>query len=82
MIDDLKDGQEIVGKEKKNLMIKGITEAKAAVVVNTQQTRADDEGSFSLEYTLSEGDNQLEITANDAAGNQSEVLALKIKFTP
>lgn len=81
-IDNLRDGQEIVGKEKKNLMIKGITEAKAAVVVNAQQTRADDEGNFSLEYTLSEGDNQLEITASDAAGNQSEVLALKIKFTP
>ena len=81
-VDNLKDGQEIVGKEKKNLIIKGITEAKAAVVVNAQQTRADDEGNFSLEYTLSEGDNQLEITASDAAGNQSEVLVLKIKFTP
>ncbi len=82
VIDNLKDGQEIVGKEKKNLTIKGVTEAKATVLVNTQQVKADDEGTFSLEYTLNEGDNQLEIYALDAAGNNSETLALKIKFTP
>lgn len=82
LIDDLRDGQEIIGKEKKNLTIKGTTEAKATVLVNTQQTQADEDGNFSLEYTLSEGDNQLQIYALDAAGNQSETKELKIKFTP
>lgn len=81
-IDDLKDSQEIVGKEKRNLTIKGETEAGATVLINAQQTKAADDGTFNLEYTLQDGDNQLQIYAVDAAGNQTETIALKIKFTP
>ena len=81
-IDALKDGQEIVGKEKRNLTIKGETEAEATVLINAQQTKATDDGAFNLEYTLQDGDNQLQIYAVDAAGNQAETISLKIKFTP
>ncbi len=82
VIDNLQQESEIVGKDKKSLTIRGSTEAKATVLVNTQKTFADDEGNFELTYLLQAGDNNLAISASDDAGNQSETLEFKVKFTP
>lgn len=81
IIDDLKNDQEIVGKDKKTLTIRGITEPQAQVMINSQRTKADADGNFTLDYTLQNGDNRLKILAYDRAGNQVEE-ELTIKFTP
>ncbi|MDO5561276.1 MAG: hypothetical protein Q4G02_00670 [bacterium] len=81
IIDDLKNDQEIVGKDKKTLTIRGVTEPQAQVTINSQRTKADADGNFTLDYTLQNGDNKLKILAYDQAGNQVEE-ELTIKFTP
>lgn len=81
-VSEPENNQEIVGKDKKTLMVRGMSEAGATIVVNNQQTTVNDEGNFELSYLLNEGDNTLKISAHDKAGNQSDEIELKVKFTP
>lgn len=55
-----------------NIKITGKTVSYAEVFVNDKQTKADEKGNFSLDYTLDEGENLLTIVANDNNGNYAE----------
>lgn len=54
------------------ISIKGKTVAKADVFVNEVDGKADNDGNFTISYTLEEGDNYLVIGANDEYGNFEE----------
>jgi hypothetical protein len=63
---------EIVGKDKQLLTITGKTEPQAQVLMNTIQSHADSEGSFSLNYQLQTGGNKLHFQVTDQASNQKD----------
>jgi len=52
--------------------ISGKTKARADVVVNDQELKADTNGNFSTQITLDEGENIIGIVAYDADGNYAE----------
>ncbi|OGK16678.1 hypothetical protein A2774_00050 [Candidatus Roizmanbacteria bacterium RIFCSPHIGHO2_01_FULL_39_12c] len=55
-----------------SLTVSGVTDANAEVFVNEFELEADEEGNFSQELTLEEGENIIVITAVDEAGNFAE----------
>lgn len=55
-----------------SVKVQGKTAPNAEVFVNEQETKADNNGSFSLTMTLDEGENYLFIMANDENGNVAE----------
>ncbi len=55
-----------------NIKISGKTASDAEVFVNDKKTKADNQGNFSLDYQLDEGENLLTVSANDANGNYAE----------
>ncbi|GEM_PF-1706582 len=57
-----------------NSLIKiiGKTAANAEVFVNEKETKSDNQGNFSLDYSLTEGENELIIVVNDSQGNYLE----------
>ncbi len=55
-----------------SLTIKGKTDPDAKVTVNDFQAIVNDDGSFSYNMQMQNGDNQLKIIAMDAAGNKTE----------
>lgn len=64
----------------KTILIKGKTAPLADVFINEKETKSDNQGSFSLNYSLDEGENELIITANDSNGNYAEkVLTVELK---
>ncbi len=72
-------GEEIVGKDSQELTITGITEPEARLSINGRLDFADEEGNFSHDYRLSEGENTITIKATDEAGNEAE-LEFSISF--
>jgi hypothetical protein len=54
--------------------VTGITESDATLTINSAAVVLDEDGSFSHDVTLSEGDNMLEIVASDEAGNVATVV--------
>ncbi len=54
------------------ITIKGQTLAKAEVFINDVSITADATGNFVITFDLEEGENDINITANDALGNYSE----------
>ncbi len=77
-LDALTEGQEIQGRANQDLTIKGLTEAKARVMVNDRLVFPDSEGAFSHRVRLTEGENILKFTVTDQGGN---VLEQEIKVT-
>lgn len=71
-IESPEDGAEFYSREDRVIAVKGETEAQAKVYINDHLTYANDNGQFELNYSLDEGENQLEIKAVDQAGNQSQ----------
>lgn len=55
-----------------SLTVKGKTDADAKVTVNDFQAIVNDDGTFSYTMQMQNGDNQLKIIAQDAAGNKTE----------
>lgn len=53
--------------------VKGKTVANADVFVNDQAGKADTTGNFSIKVPLEEGENQIEVFANDQNGNVSQL---------
>lgn len=66
------DGSEFYGEEQKKITIIGETEEDAKVTINGRWAFVEEEGVFSLELSLSEGENEIAVTAQDQAGNQTE----------
>jgi len=56
----------------KTVTVKGKTAPKAEVSVNDKDLKADAQGNFSSTVTLDEGDNYIDIVANDTNGNFAE----------
>lgn len=73
------DGQEFVSKQNQSITVEGTTEPDAFVFINGRRYRADEEGAFSASVRLSEGDNELQLRAEDQAGNETE-LTLTVSF--
>ncbi len=63
-----------------SLVVKGKTDPDAKVTVNDFQAIVNDDGSFSYNMQLQNGDNQLKVIAMDAAGNKTEK-DLKVTYT-
>lgn len=54
------------------LLVRGKTVANAEIFVNDKETKANNNGDFSLNITLEEGENVLTVTMNDSQGNYIE----------
>jgi|GEM_PF-2038968 len=65
--------------EEATLQVTGTKDVASGVWVNGEQmTGVDDELTFSGTFTLEQGENTLRFTAQDAAGNESDVVAYTI----
>jgi hypothetical protein len=78
-LDDLTDGQTIQGRTNQDLVIKGMTEPKARVMINDRLVFPDAGGAFTHRLRLTEGDNILKFAVTDQGGNKLEQ-QLTIKF--
>ncbi|MBU0978315.1 MAG: hypothetical protein ABIJ33_00970 [Patescibacteria group bacterium] len=78
-LDNIFDGQQVVGRDNQQLAIRGLTDPQARVYINDRPILADFEGAFSSTYRLDEGDNQLLLKVVDRAGNEGQ-MELTIKF--
>jgi len=56
-------------KDTKNITIKGLTEPDMIVFVNGSQALLDHQGNFTYIFSVSPGENKIEIKASDKAGN-------------
>ena len=54
------------------IVVSGKTVPEAEVFINDKETRADNQGDFSLSINLEEGENTLVIVASDKEGNYQE----------
>lgn len=61
--------------------IKGTTDADVKVTVNGFWAITDDNGNFSYNLPLQNGENKIEITATDLAGNKTEK-NIKVTYSP
>lgn len=67
------DGANYYGSKQKNVTIKGTTKIDSSITINDRIATVNDDGSFSLSYTLSNGENNLTIKSVDKAGNEKEI---------
>lgn len=79
-IETPKDGDSFSG-DKKDIVIKGKTDAEAKVYINERIVILGAEGKFEFNYSLSDGDNLLKIQAVDRSGNKKE-MEVKVKYSP
>ncbi len=65
-----------VGADEGELVIEGVTDPDATVWLNDwpQPLEVNENGAFSVRYTLQEGVNRIELTAVDEAGNQASLV--------
>ena len=73
------DGSSFYGSKQKNVTIRGTTEIDSSVTINDRIATVNDDGGFSLNYALSNGENDLVIKSVDKAGNEKEI-NLKLFF--
>lgn len=66
------DNQQIYGSANKQLTISGKTDEESKLTVNGRSAIVSSDGSFSITFTLNEGDNTFNISSEDKAGNKSE----------
>lgn len=66
------DGQVIELARNQTMTIKGKTEPGSQLQVNGRSLYVNSDGTFSGSYQLQEGENKLEFTARDQAGNQTQ----------
>lgn len=65
----------------KSVKVEGQTEAGASVSVNGHQVVVGPEGKFSYNMGLSEGENEIKVSATDRAGNRTEETR-QVTYTP
>jgi len=75
------DGSDFYGAKQRQVVIEGQTEPGASLTINERFVAVEDDGAFSFATTLSEGSNELNVKAKDAAGNESEQ-KLTLNFSP
>jgi len=71
-VDSPEYGSKFYTNKNSQVEIKGQTEENSTVTVNDRLAKVNDDGTFVLNYQLSEGENNLTIKATDQAGNTSE----------
>lgn len=74
------DGESKRGRKEKDLIVSGETSPDARLTINGRVIVVNPSGSFSTVFTLSDGENPLDVIATDEAGNQTEV-KLKINYS-
>ena len=75
------DGAEFFGSRQRQLIIEGKVEENAKVQINDRVVVVESDGTFSFVTTLSEGENNFTVKAEDEAGNKVEK-TLKVKYSP
>ena len=75
-----KDGENFLG-DNKTVDIEGIVELGSKITINDRLAIVGADGRFSYKFTLSEGENQITITALDPAENKTEK-QIKVTYTP
>ena len=73
------DGASFYGSKQKNVTIKGTTKIDSSLTINDRIATVSDDGGFYLNYSLSNGENNLTIKSVDKAGNEKEI-NLKLFF--
>jgi len=66
------DGTSFYGTKQKSVDLKGTTKAGSIFTVNDRLIRVNDDGTFIYPYNLSVGDNVLNFSVTDPAGNKTE----------
>lgn len=74
------DGESFFGSNK-SVTIEGKTEPEARVIVNERVAIVDPEGSFTINFTLAEGENTITVKAVDGAENETEK-SLTVSYSP
>lgn len=72
---------EYYGSKQRQVVIEGKTEEGASVTINDRVVVVENDGSFAFTTTLSEGENQFAIKAQDKAENTAET-SLTLHFSP
>jgi len=80
-ITDPENGSEYFGPKQRQVVIEGGTEEDASVTINDRLVVVERDQTFSFATTLSEGENQFTVKAEDKAGNTTEK-SLTLHFTP
>lgn len=66
------DGSEFYGSKERQVVIEGETEEDVSVSINGRKVVVDSDGTFAFATTLSEGQNEFKVKAEDEAGNTTE----------
>lgn len=66
------EGASKSGKKEQSLLIEGITDQDAAVKVNDRIAIVNGQGGFSVQMSLTNGENEFTIIATDRAGNTTQ----------
>lgn len=74
------DGQEFKAGDQ-TILVQGKTDPENSVTVNSFRAIVDDEGYFSYNLNLKDGDNEVKIEAVSAGGSKTEK-TLKVKYSP
>lgn len=77
-IDKPKDGDKFSG-DTQSISVSGTTDQGNRITVNGRMAIVDPQGKFDFSYKLSEGDNNINISASDDAGNETSK-ELKINY--
>jgi len=80
-VSDPQDGVTINGERKRKIKVFGQTEEDATITINERMIILGQNGIFSSDFTLADGENSIKIIAMDQAGNQTEK-ELKVIFVP
>lgn len=79
-IETPQDGASFTGTDK-TINIEGKISEEAKITINDRLVKSEEDGTFSLRYTLSEGTNTLTVTAVDLAENKTEK-TITVQYTP
>lgn len=66
------DNARIVG-DTNTLTVMGKTDADNSITINSRLALVQDDGSFTYSFTLTEGDNTIQVVATDPSGNQTNL---------
>lgn len=75
------DGTSFFGTKQQIVTLKGITNPEVNLTVNDRIIQVKDDGSFSYNFSLADGENNLTFKAVDQAGNETEA-SLKLNYSP
>jgi hypothetical protein len=80
-IEKPKDGETFIGEKQRKITISGKTEPEAILTINDHLEVLDQNGNFSLTYSLLNGENTLKFIVYDKAENKTEK-EIKVIFSP